>query len=120
MADAMLKIENLNERIKDFGGSEVVLYDAEGQSLPKDQQFTFGNILLNLLTRLKPETPQQIIRARKLGEKIAGAMDGAGECEVSVSEMAMLREAAKQNGPTYTIPVLGYAMLCLGMSETEG
>lgn len=119
MADT-LTLAGLNNPIRDLSGTDVVLRDADGNPLEDEQQLTLGNILLGLITRMKaPEEARKIIRARRVGEAIAAAMDGEGEYVAANPELTLLRQAATDNGPGYTVPVLGYVMLALGMENGE-
>jgi hypothetical protein len=113
--DATITISGLNEKLRDFDGSEVVLRDEEGKALPETRQLTLGNVLLGVITRMTPpEEPKRIILARRLGERIAEAMENSGEFVAGSAALGILRDAAKHNGPGYTVPVLAQVWLAIG------
>ncbi len=113
--DATIAISGLNAKLRDFDGSEVVLRDEAGKALPEARQLTLGNVLLGLITRMQPpEEPKRIMLARKVGERIAEAMDGAGEYVAGSAALGILREAARHNGASYTVPVLAQVWVAIG------
>ena len=118
--DATITITGMNEKIKDPRGKEVTILDAEGKEAPADTQMTLGNVLLMLVTRMKvPEKPRQIILAQRVLERIAEASDGEGEYTAGSAALGILREAAKQNGPGYLIPVMAQVWLAIGTGEPD-
>ena len=135
--DATLEIVGLNEMLRGFGGKPLaplrrVVVDAKGEpvrgeggevverELPRDQQLTLGNILLNLVARMEPEgQPKDIILQRRVGDRLYEAMETDGAYTAGTAALAILRKAARQNQPGYPVLVIAQAWEAIGSGEDE-
>ena len=115
LPDAKMTVD-VNVRLRDFDGSEIVMKDPLGVELPEDQQFTLGRVLLNLIASAEvPGEPKNIILMQRVGAAIADAMEGTGEYIAGSIALGFLRGAAKYNGgprpPAGRGPLYGVLML---------
>ncbi len=127
--DATMTIR-VNERIKEFGGADVVLLDEHGLERPPEEQLTLGRVLLNLLgSGETPPEPADIIAMRVVGDDIARAMVAGVDYQTGTQTLECLRKAARYNGgprppmgrgPTYGGPlVLAQVWLAIGDGKPE-
>ncbi len=136
--DAMLEITGLNEMLRGYGGKPLeplrrAVLDDKGQpvrdedgdvlekELPRDQQLTLGNILLNLVARMEPEgTPKEIVLQRRVGDRLYEAMENGAAYTAGTAALAVLRKAARQNKPGYPVLIIAQAWEALGTGEDSG
>ena len=91
---------------------------AEGDELPREEQFTLGQVLINLLmTAKQPDSMGKIRALGKVVDRLEAAVEANEPYEAGEIALGLMREAIRHNGMGYRPYLLAQLLDVVGTGE---